>query len=62
MTIICICTFVPQIHMMAKRVNCISNLSNLRREQHLEDQYSSGICFQIISVADETYKLFPYNW
>ena len=32
---------IPQIHMMAKRVNLISNLSNLSQERRLEDLYSS---------------------
>ena len=50
--------YVPQIHIMAKRVNLISNLSNLHRERHLEALYSSGTCFKIISVADKSYQHF----
>ena len=54
MAITCICT--ANLY-DAKRVNLISNLSNIRGERHLEDLYSSGTCtgryFQIISVYDE---------
>ena len=46
---------------MAKRVNLISNLSNLRRERHLEALYSSSTCFQIISVAEERLSTFHIN-
>ena len=45
---------------MAKRVNCISNLSNLRRKRRLEALYSSDTCFQNIFYADEGYQLFAY--
>ena len=44
--------------MMAKKVNLISNVYNLRGEQRIEDIYLSGIRFQIIFVAYEGYKLF----
>ena len=43
---------------MAKRVNLISNLSNLRQERRLEAIYSSGTCFQIISIAEERLSTF----
>ena len=46
---------------MAKRVHLISNLSNLRQERRLEALYSSGTCFQIISVAEERLSTFHIN-
>ena len=46
---------------MAKRVNLISNLSNLRQERRLEAIYSSGTCFQIISIAEERLSTFRIN-
>ena len=53
--------YVPQIRIMAKRVNLISNLSNLRREQRLEALYPSGTCSQIISVPEERLSTFHIN-
>ena len=55
MPITCICTTNTY---NGKRVNFISNLSNLRRELRLEALYLSGTCFQIISLADEGYQHF----
>ena len=41
------------IHVLAKRVNLISKLSNLRRERRREALNSCVTCFKIVSVAEE---------
>ena len=43
---------------MGKRVNFISNLSNLCQEGHLETLHSSGTCFQTTSIAEERLSIF----
>ena len=48
------CYYIPQI-------NLVSNLSSLSHEPRLEALYSSGTCFQIISVAEERLSTFCIN-